>query len=157
MGLSTLKAHSGKQKGDRMYNTYNPYNFNQMGFNQPSTIQNLAQTSATQAQIYFVSSPKDMEKVQPTINVMYVGINKDKNEIYLRQINNAGLIDFNTYTLKTGGQEKNEFTKIMERIDNLETKLSKGVIDANNNANGASSGENANAGATAESSTNATV
>ena len=140
-----------------MYNTYNPYNFNQMGFNQPSTIQNLAQTSATQAQIYFVSSPKDMEKVQPTINVMYVGINKDKNEIYLRQINNAGLIDFNTYTLKTGGQEKNEFTKIMERIDNLETKLSKGVIDANNNANGASSGENANAGATAESSTNATV
>lgn len=140
-----------------MYNTYNPYNFNQMGFNQPSTIQNLAQTSATQAQIYFVSNPKDMEKVQPTINVMYVGINKDKNEIYLRQINNAGLIDFNTYTLKTGGQEKNEFTKIMERIDNLETKLSKGVIDANNNANGASSGENANAGATAESSTNATV
>ena len=88
---------------------------------------------------------------------MYVGINKDKNEIYLRQINNAGLIDFNTYTLATGGQEKNEFTKIMERIDNLETKLSKGVTDANHNANGASSGENANAGAAAEPSANATV
>ena len=136
---------------------YNPYNMNQMMFNQASTIQNLAQTSATQAQIYFVSSPKDMEKVQPTINVMYVGINRDKNEIYLRQINNAGLIDFNTYTLATGGQEKNEFTKIMERIDNLETKLSKGVTDANNNANGASSGENVNAGTTAEPPVNATV
>lgn len=140
-----------------MYNTYNPFGMNQTMFNQPSTIQNLAQTSATQAQIYFVSSPKDMEKIQPTINVMYVGINKDKNEIYLRQINNAGLIDFSTYALKTGEQEKNEFTKIMERIDNLETKLSKGVTDANNNANGASSGENVNAGTVAESSTNATV
>ena len=136
---------------------YSPYNMNQMSFNQPSMIQNLAQTSATQAQIYFVSTPKDMEKIQPTINVMYVGINRDKNEIYLRQINNAGLIDFNTYTLATGGQEKNDFAKIMERIDNLETKLSKGVTNANNNANGASGGENVNAGSTAESPANATV
>lgn len=136
---------------------YNPYNMNQMMFNQASTIQNLAQTSATQAQIYFVSSPKDMEKVQPTINVMYIGINREKNELYLRQINNAGLIDFNTYTLATGGQEKNEFTKIMERIDNLETKLSKGGINANNTTNDSIGSQNANAGTTAESSTNATV
>jgi hypothetical protein len=98
-----------------------------------------------------------MEKVQPTLNVMYVGINKEKNEIYLRQINNAGLIDFNTYSLSTGGQEKNEFTKIMERIDNLENKLSKGVTDANNTTNDASRSTNANAGATAEPSVNATV
>jgi hypothetical protein len=139
-----------------MYN-YNPYNFNQTMFNQPSTIQNLAQTSATQAQIYFVSSPKDMEKIQPTLNVMYVGINKEKNEIYLRQINNAGLIDFNTYSLSTGAQEKNDFTKIMERIDKLENKLEKGATNANNTTNDASDGTNANAGSVSQPSANATV
>ena len=126
-------------------------------FNQPSTIQNLAQTSATQAQIYFVSSPKDMEKIQPTLNVMYVGINKEKNEIYLRQINNAGLIDFNTYSLSTGAQEKNDFTKIMERIDKLENKLEKGVANADNTTNDASNGTNANAGSVSQPSANATV
>ena len=72
-----------------MYN-YDPYNqFRQSSYNTPSTIQNLTQTIATQSQTYFVNSPKDMEKIQPMINVMYIGINKDKSEIYLRQINNA--------------------------------------------------------------------
>jgi hypothetical protein len=98
-----------------------------------------------------------MEKIQPTLNVMYVGINKEKNEIYLRQINNAGLIDFNTYSLSTGAQEKNDFTKIMERIDKLENKLEKGATNANNTTNDASDGTNANAGSVSQPSANATV
>jgi hypothetical protein len=96
-----------------------------------------------------------MEKIQPMINVMYIGINKDKSEIYLRQINNAGLIDFNTYSLKTGEQEKNDFAKIMDRIDKLETKI--GVANANNTTNDTINGSNANAGTVPQSSTNATV
>ena len=141
-----------------MYNTYSPYNFNQQMFNQTSTIQNLAQTSATQAQIYFVSTPKDMEKIQPTLNVMYVGINRDKNEVYLRQMNNAGLIDFSTYTLKTGEQEKNDFVKIMERLDKIEGRvLDKGATHANNTANGTVNGADVHAEQNAESSANATV
>lgn len=109
---------------------YNPYNMRQDMFNQPSTIQNLTQTTPTQAQIYFVRSPKDMEGITPNLNVVYIGINRDKDEIYLRQMNNGGLIDFNTYSLSTGGQEKNEFAKIMERIDKLETRfLEKGGVD----------------------------
>lgn len=152
------QARSGKQKGSKMYNAYNPFNFNQGTFNQQTTIQNLAQTSATQAQIYFVSSPKDMEKIQPTLNVVYVGINRDKNEIYLRQMNNAGLIDFSTYSLSTGEQEKNDFVKIMERLDKIENKvLSKGVDNADNAANGPSNGAAVHAGTNAEPSANATV
>lgn len=138
-----------------MYN-YDPYNqFRQSTYNTPSTIQNLTQTIATQSQTYFVNSPKDMEKIQPMINVMYIGINKDKSEIYLRQINNAGLIDFNTYSLKTGEQEKNDFAKIMDRIDKLETKI--GVANANNTTNGTINGTNADAGSVSQPSTNATV
>lgn len=109
---------------------YNPYNMRQDMFNQPTNIQNLTQTTPTQAQIYFVRSSKDMEGITPNLNVVYIGINRDKDEIYLRQMNNSGLIDFNTYSLSTGGQEKNEFAKIMERIDKLETRfLEKGGVD----------------------------
>lgn len=109
---------------------FNPYG--QM-FNQ---IQNLSQTMPTQVQCFFVSQPKDMEKIQPNLNVVYIGINRDKNEVYLRQLNNNGLIDFNTYTLSTGGQEKNDFTKIMERIDQLENKfLTKGQKNESVNSN----------------------
>ncbi len=138
-----------------MYN-YDPYSqLRQSSYNIPSTIQNLSQTVATQSQTYFVNSPKDMEKIQPALNVMYIGINKDKNEIYLRQINNAGLIDFSTYSLITGEQEKNDFAKIMERIDKLETKI--GVVNANNTTNGTVNGSDANAGTVSQPSTNATV
>ena len=138
-----------------MYN-YDPYSqLRQNSYNIPSTIQNLSQTVATQSQTYFVNSPKDMEKIQPALNVMYIGINKDKNEIYLRQINNAGLIDFSTYSLITGEQEKNDFAKIMERIDKLETKI--GVVNANNATNGTVNGSDANAGAVSQPSVNATV
>ena len=141
-----------------MYNGYNPFNLNQNMFNQSSTIQNLAQTVATQAQVYFVSSPKDMEKVQPTLNVMYVGINRDKNEIYLRQMNNGGLIDFSTFVLSTGEQEKNDFVKIMERLDKMENEvLTKGVANANNTTNGTVNGADGSSGTNAEPSANATV
>ena len=112
-----------KQKGNKMYNNFNPYNpYRQDMFNQ-SPIQNISQTIPTQAQCFFVSSPKDLEKINPNLNVVYIGINKDKNEIYLRQMNTAGLIDFNTYALSTGGQEKNDFAKIMERIEHLENTM----------------------------------
>lgn len=127
---------------------FNPYG--QM-FNQ---IQNLSQTMPTQVQCFFVSQPKDMEKIQPNLNVVYIGINRDKNEVYLRQLNNNGLIDFNTYTLSTGGQEKNDFTKIMERIDQLENKfLTKGQKNESITSNvGATNG----AGTTQQYAGNAT-
>jgi len=128
-----------------MYN-YNPYGqFRQDAYNQPSTIQNITQTMPTQAQTYFVNSAKDMEQIQPVLNVMYIGINKEKKEIYLRQMTNAGLIDFSTYSLITGEQEKNDFAKIMERIDKLESKLDRGDTDVSNHTANATNG-NANVG-----------
>ena len=107
-----------------------------------SQIQTLNQSVPKQAQCYFVSDEKDMEKIQPSYNVVYVGINKDKNEIYLREINNTGLIDSNKYGLVSGVQEKDEFTKIMERLDSMENKFMKGTTNANNTTNGPVYGTN---------------
>ena len=135
-----------------MYN-YNPYN-NQYQFDfynrqtQPQNqIQTINQSVPTQVQCYFISNEKDMEKIQMNYNVVYVGINKEKNEVYLRQINSNGLIDSNKYGLISEVQEKNEFSKIMERLDRIENKfLSNGGSNANNTTNDTINGSNVNAG-----------
>jgi hypothetical protein len=121
-------------------------------------IQTINQSIPTQVQCYFVSSEKDLEKIQMSYNVVYVGINKEKNEVYLRQINNSGLIDFNKYGLISGGQEKNDFSKIMERLDRIENKyLAKGEQHANYTADDSTSCADVSARATSESSINSTV
>ena len=144
-----------------MYN-YNPYtNQYQFDFRTPTTsnqIQTIGQSVPTQVQCYFVSSEKDLEKVQMNYNVVYVGINKEKNEVYLRQINNNGLIDSNKYGLISGVQEKNDFSKIMERLDKIENNFLKiGGNNANYSTNASSDGSNVHAGENAESPTHATI
>lgn len=144
-----------------MYN-YNPYNrqyafdfYNQM---QPQNQIHTINQAPTQVQCYFVSNESDMEKVQMNYGVVYVGINKDKNEVYLRQINNNGLIDSNKYGLVSESQEKNDFSKIMERLDQIENKfLTRGGTNANNSTNGSINGSNVDAGQNTESSINATI
>jgi len=142
-----------------MYNNFNQFGQYQAdSFNQRAQIQNINPSIPTQVQCYFVSSEKDMEKIQPALNVIYIGINQDKHEVYFKSINNGGLIDINKYTLVSGEQEKNEFAKIMERLDKMENNFSKiGGNNANNSTDGSSDGSNVHAGENAESPTNATV
>lgn len=140
-----------------MFNSYNPY-----GQYRPDVfgqIQNIAQTIPTQVQCFFVNNQKDMEKIQANLNVVYIGINKEKNEVYLKQMNNNGLIDFNVYTLANGGQEKNDFTKIMEKIQELENKvITKGVTNATNQQPTYQNGiANASIGQTQQPPANATI
>ena len=129
-----------------MYN-YNPY-MRQGAFdfyNQPipqSQIQTINHNIPKQAQCYFVSDEKDMEKIQPSYNTVYVGLNKDKNEVYLREMNSNGLIDSKKYGLVSGVQEKDDFTKIMERLDSMENKFMKGMTNANHASNGSVYGTN---------------
>lgn len=140
-----------------MFNSYNPYG--QYRPDMFSQIQNISPTIPTQVQCFFVNNPKDMEKIQASLNVVYIGINKDKNEVYLKQMNNNGLIDFNTYTLATGGQEKNDFAKIMEKIEQLENKvITKGTENVANKQPTYTNGlANANAGQTQQPPFNAPI
>lgn len=119
-------------------------------------IQNISSVAPTEVQCFYVSNAKDMEKVQPVLNVVYIGINSDKKEIYLRQMNNNGLIDFDTYTLQSGEQQKNDYTKIIERIDQLENTM-KGKENVIQSANGSISNENVSAGNVQQSPVDATV
>lgn len=119
-------------------------------------IQNLTSTFPTEVQCFYVAGPRDMEKIQPALNVVYIGINSDKKEVYIRQMNNNGLIDFDTYTLQSGEQQKNDYTKIIERIDQLENTM-KGKENVIQSANGSISNENVSAGNVQQSPVDATV
>lgn len=99
-------------------NPYAPYNqrLTQMeqGFGQP--IQTIQQTQP-QALCYFVNSKTDMQNIQVQLNVFYIGINRQAKEIYIKSLNNDGLIDFDTYTLSDGTQESTDLKMILDKLD----------------------------------------
>lgn len=100
------------------YNNFNPYQqrLQQMeqSFGQP--IQTIQQ-SQPQAVCYFVSSKSDMQNIQVQPNVFYIGINRQAKEIYIKSLNNDGLIDFDTYTLSDGTQESTDLKMILDKLD----------------------------------------
>lgn len=94
------------------------------------------------AQFYNVESAQELDGIKPTLNVLYVGFNKKKKEIYVKQLTNDGLISLETYNLADDKKEKSEFETILEKINNLENKLiSKGVSDVPNNATNVTTGD----------------
>ena len=120
---------------------------------QPTRIQNLASVVSTEAQIFYASSPQDMERLNPQSNVLYIGINIPNKEVYLKQMNGMGLIDFDTYVRKSGEQSKNDLAKILEKLDEIQ----KGNANVIQSANGATSNEYVDKGNVTQSSDNATV
>lgn len=107
-----------------MYN-FNPYlNYQQrlMQMEQQQPMQPL-QSYQPQMQTMFVSKVDDMNRFSIMPNTMYVGINQASKEVYIRQMNNDGLTELNTYSLASETQEKGTLQKILERIESLETTL----------------------------------
>lgn len=100
------------------YNNYLAYQMQQ----QQQPIQTI--NTQPQSQCYFVRSPSDLNNINVMPNTYYLGINTDSNEIYVRRMNNDGLIDVKTYSLHSEKKEKTDFQAVFERLDNIEKKLS---------------------------------
>ena len=111
---------------------------------QPLPVQTIQQVQKT-AQFYNVEDVGELDGVKPTLNVLYVGFNKKKKEIYLKQLTNDGLISLETYELAGNKNEKSEFETILEKINNIESKLG-GSNVPNNTANGTNGNATANVG-----------
>ena len=95
------------------------------GGNFPQTIQTLSGVQP-QVQCYFVNAATDLSNFQIQPSTVYIGINKAGKEIYIRQWNMDGNIDFETYHLASGTQEQTELKSIMTKLEAIEDKL-KGV------------------------------
>lgn len=100
------------------FNNYLAYQMQQ----QQQPIQNL--NVQPQSQCYFVRSQNDLANINVMPNYYYLGINSDANEIYVKRMNNDGLIELKTYSLQSEKKEKTEFQAIFDRLDSIEQKLS---------------------------------
>lgn len=87
---------------------YNPYFFNQVQQNQ------------TQVQFSYVSSMQDAQSIPVQFNTIYVALNKVEGEIYIKQLNRDGLIDFDTYKKVDNNKKEDEMTLLLARISKLE-------------------------------------
>lgn len=81
------------------------------------------QTPTPQMQAMFVSKAEDLSRLPIMPNIVSIGINQNSKEVYIRQMNNDGLTELNTYSLASEKQEKGTLDKILERLESLETTL----------------------------------
>lgn len=88
---------------------------------QPQTIQSLQQQP--QAVCYFVRDGAEMANINLMPNIVYIGINSQAKELYLRRLSNDGNIEVETYKLESGKQEKNDIQIILDRLNTIEAKL----------------------------------
>jgi hypothetical protein len=92
------------------------------GMSFPQTIQTLSGVQP-QVQCYFVNSATDLSNFQIQPSTVYIGINKASKEIYIRQWNMDGNIDFETYQLASGKQEQSDLQMIVSKLEAIEEKL----------------------------------
>lgn len=95
----------------------------------PQTIQTL-QGVQPQVQCYFVSSPSDISNIQIQPSTVYIGLNESAQEIYLRQWNNDGNIDFKTYKLLSGTQEQTDMKAIALALEEIKEYMKGGSSES---------------------------
>ena len=99
---------------------------------QAQTIQHLPQTAEPKVVTYSVESAEQLSGITPMPNTLYMGINKKGGKIYLRSMNNDGLMEVKTYSLVTEQTKKTDTQEILDRLNKIEKKLNIGVIDESN-------------------------
>ena len=116
----------------------NPYNFNYVPPYlqqqiQAQPIQQIPQQHVEQKVIsYFVDSAEQLATINPMPNTLYLGINNKDGKIFMKRMNNDGLMEVKTYSLATEQTKKTDTQEILDRIINIEKKLNIGVIDERN-------------------------
>lgn len=79
-----------------------------------------------------VNNKDEMDSIQPQLNVIYMGINKNAKEIYTKQLNNNGLIDFYVYSQTSNEISKDSNQSILECLERIESKLNKESFNERN-------------------------
>lgn len=90
---------------------------------QGQPIQNLNQTMQPQASCYFVNTPEELNGIGIMPNNVYLGINQNTKEIYVRRMDNNGITQLETYTMSANVEQKNEYRLILEQLASINEKL----------------------------------
>ena len=90
---------------------------------QGQVIQTIDKSLDSQAFNYFVKSIDEMKSIKVLPGFYYIGINITDNELYLRKINDNGIVATSKYVLASDSCEKNVNELILEHLENIESKL----------------------------------
>jgi len=94
------------------YNPFMPW--------QPQPIQQMQRSPEIGSRCFFVGSVDDMKNIQAELNVVNIGINKNANEIYTKQLRDDGLVDLFVYKINVPDAEA-----IIEKLSSIEQKMEK--------------------------------
>ena len=83
------------------------------------------------AQFFSVNGQEEMETIKPDLNVFYIGMNKTKKEVYVKQLNLDGTVSLEVYSLASNEQKKIEMIAVLEKLATIIRK----ITDARSNAN----------------------
>jgi len=105
----------------------NPYYtppYTQQPLAQP--IQQLPQQHMEQRVVsYFVDTPEQLSTLTPMPNIIYLGINTRDQKIFVRRMNNDGLMEVKTYSVIGEETKKTDIQEILERLTKIEQTIRK--------------------------------
>ena len=109
----------------------NPYYNPQYLQQQAQPIQQLPTQHVEQRVMsYFVDTPEQLSTLTPMPNVIYLGINTKDGKIFLRRMNNDGMMEVKTYMVVGEQTKKTDVQEILSRLAAIEKKI--GVADESN-------------------------
>lgn len=93
-------------------------------------IQQLPQHVDPRVISYFVDTAEQLSTINPMPNTIYLGINNRDGKIFMRRMNNDGLVELKTFSLQLDQTRKTDTQEILDRITKIEKKL--GVTNESN-------------------------
>ena len=93
-------------------------------------IQQLPQHIDPRVISYFVDTAEQLSTINPMPNTLYLGINNRDGKIFMRRMNNDGLVELKTFSLQLDQTRKTDTQEILDRITKIEKKL--GVTNESN-------------------------
>ena len=91
---------------------------------QAQPIQQLPQQHMEQRVVsYFVDSAEQLSTLNPMPNIIYLGINTRDQKIFVRKMNNDGLMEIKTYSVVGEQTKKTDTQEILSRLEAIEKKI----------------------------------
>ena len=91
---------------------------------QAQPIQQLPQQHMEQRVVsYFVDSAEQLSTLNPMPNIIYLGINTRDQKIFVRRMNNDGLMEIKTYSVVGEQTKKTDTQEILSRLEAIEKKI----------------------------------
>lgn len=68
-----------------------------------------------------IDSPEQLSTLPPVPNTIYLGVNLKDGKIYMRRMNNDGLMDVKTFSVTTEQTKKTDVGEILDRLTKIES------------------------------------